>query len=224
MWARLAVVGLLLGACKSAAPAPSKAQTTAAPSVAQATNAAPPASEPGARHFGAAFTIAQSEPLGQAAARIAFWRGPDGPRPASQRGPRHAKPEPKDANGAGQGKGQVCGGEKPVDGCAGAVADDGGQNVRVRGTVTSVCLKAGCWLLLEDGATHARIFTREHKFFLPPDVVGKNAEVQGTMRVKTIAPAFAKHLAEDGGNDPARPADAPSQELMMTATGVWISG
>jgi hypothetical protein len=210
---RYLFLAIVCAACNSSS-APTPTKTESAPTAsAQSTGAPEAKSDANGRHFGAAFSIAASEPLSQVAARI-------------------GKPEAKDGKtgdkGAQKGAEHSCGGEgksdKVLEGCGAAVSDESGQKVRVRGTVASVCQKAGCWLVLEDGTTQVRIFTREHQFFLPKDVVGKQADVEGTLRTKTLSSAFAKHLAEDGGKDPSKVPDAPQQELMMTATGVAISG
>ncbi len=195
----------VLGACNSPAPAPTKA-ADAPPAL------APAKAEP--RQFGAAFTLGAAEPLAQAIARVAQ----DG---ATAKGEEHACDGDKAKSG----------GDKPVESCGAANADAQGPKVRVKGTVASVCQKAGCWMVLQDGVTEARIFMREHRFFLPKDIAGKSAEVEGTLRAKTVSPQFAKHLAADAAGTPRTPGAGKSppegageqKEYMMSATAVAIS-
>jgi hypothetical protein len=111
--------------------------------------------------------------------------------------------------------------QKPADSCGAVNGDDGGKKVRVRGTVTSVCQKAGCWMMLQDGATEARIFTREHGFVLPKDIAGKTAEAEGILQARKLSPGFAKHLAEDAGKE--APKDAKPEagnSYVMSASAV----
>ena len=112
--------------------------------------------------------------------------------------------------------------ETAVESCGEITADEGGELVRVSGTVHSVCKKAGCWMVLQDGDKKVRIFTKEHGFFLPKDTAaGRSAEVEGTLRAKTLSKKFAQHLAEDNGDDTAT-VTGPTQEYLMTATAITL--
>ena len=199
---------VLLSACNSQ-PAPTPAQEPTPPT---GTQVAP--SDSG-KQYGATFTLPTVEALAAAVARL------DG---------KGAVPPAEGASAASAE--HSCGGThaksdaaskdpKVVDSCGAAVVDEDGQTVRVSGTVAAVCQKAGCWMTLQDGTAEARIFTREHKFFMPKDIVGKRAEVEGKLRSKTVSAAFAKHLAEDGGKDPAK-VEGPQRESLVTAIGVRV--
>ena len=216
------LVALLLSACNPSAPAPTK--TADAPPA--STQATPAKAEP--RQFGAAFTLTSGEPLAAAIARV---------------GAPAADAKAKDEHTCGDGEKAAEGAKdaaKSVESCSGATGsagtprtpgDEAGQKVRVKGNVASVCQRAGCWMVLQDGSSEARIFTREHRFFLPKDIVGKTAEVEGTLRAETLSPKFAKHLAADAAGTPRTPGsgkdpgkgDAPQKEYLMTATAVVIT-
>ncbi len=58
-----------------------------------------------------------------------------------------------------------------------------GKVVRVEGTIGKVCEKRGCWMDLRDGETTVRIPMAGHRFFLPQDVIGHEAVVQGTVQL-----------------------------------------
>lgn len=204
----VALVALV--ACNSQ-PAPNPAQEPASPTTA----AAQPADASG-KQFGAAFTLAGVEPLSAAIARA----GKDA-RPKEQVG---ASPSAAGEHSCGGHGTKLEANDKlanEVDSCGSAVVQDDGEVVRVSGTVSAVCQKAGCWMTLQDGTNEARIFTREHKFFMPKDIAGKRAEVEGKLRAKTMSAGFAKHLAEDGGKDPSK-VEGPQREFLVTATAVRI--
>jgi hypothetical protein len=95
------------------------------------------------------------------------------------------------------------------------------ETVQVSGTVDSVCQKAGCWMVLKDGETTARIFTKGHGFFLPKDIAGQKALVEGEIKAKTISEKFAKHLEQDNGGDPDK-VKGDQRELVMDATTVKL--
>jgi hypothetical protein len=203
----LATALVFLAACNSQPP-PTPAQEPTP----QAGQEAPKA-EAG-KQYGAAFTVAATEALASAVARLDKG-GASAAAGASSAAAEHSC-------GSSAAKFDAASKEpKVVDSCGSAVVDDDGQVVRVTGTVAAVCQKAGCWMTLQDGAAEARIFTREHKFFMPKDIVGKRAEVEGKLRSKTVTAAFAKHLAEDGGKDPSR-VEGPQREYLVTATGVRV--
>lgn len=95
--------------------------------------------------------------------------------------------------------------------------------VQVSGTVDSVCQKAGCWMVLKDGDVTARIFTKAAGFFLPKDIAGKKAVVEGKLESRTMSERFAKHLEQDKGGDPSK-IQGQQRELVMDATGVKVVG
>lgn len=71
---------------------------------------------------------------------------------------------------------------------------------KFQGRITSVCQNRGCWLVLAEGGHHARVFSG-HRFFLPKDTTG-HAIVHGRLSERTLSEEFARHLAEDAGQDP----------------------
>ncbi len=104
-----------------------------------------------------------------------------------------------------------------------AASHGGGKarTVRVNGTVASVCQKSGCWMVLQDGDTRARVFTKQKKFFLPITIAGKKASVEGKLQAHTISEKLAKHLESDRGGDPSQ-VKGPSDELVIYATAVEL--
>ncbi len=220
-------IALSLAACNSM-ETPTRTGDTTPPAPSTASSVSANAQAPAApKHYGAAFSLDKSEPLTAAVSRVGAPKGGVGKGDGAHAcGEGHGAPLAGTATAgtatagtAKAGNGKATEGE--LASCAGAVADDSGAKVRVSGTVSAVCQKAGCWLTLVDGDQEARIFTKEHGFFLPKDIAGRKAEVEGTLRAKVLTEGFAKHLAEDGGKDPSK-VTGPLTEYMMTATAVAL--
>lgn len=98
--------------------------------------------------------------------------------------------------------------------------------VRVRGVINSVCQKRGCWMILQDGGHDVRIRFRDYAFFVPLDVAGREAVVEGTAEVKVTTEAMRRHYAEDAGKPPAEVAKIVGDEtsLLLLADAVEILG
>ncbi|MFO0749565.1 MAG: DUF4920 domain-containing protein [Myxococcota bacterium] len=95
--------------------------------------------------------------------------------------------------------------------------------VRISGTVDQVCQKRGCWMVVRDGDVEARVIMKDHAFAIPFDSKGLKATVEGTLKVKVYTEAQAKHLAEDGAQDPAK-VSGEKKEFLVTATTVQLGG
>ena len=86
------------------------------------------------------------------------------------------------------------------------------QSVQVKGEVTEVCEKAGCWMKLVDRASGKaiRIKVRDGEIVFPPEAIGKTAIAEGKFQkielTKEQAVAQQKHEAEENG----RPFDPKS--------------
>lgn len=90
-------------------------------------------------------------------------------------------------------------------------ADFAGKTVQVKGSVTEVCEKMGCWMKLVDPATKAsvRIKVKDGEIVFPKGSVGKTAVAEGKFTrlemTKEQAIAQARHEAEENKKkfDPA---------------------
>lgn len=86
-----------------------------------------------------------------------------------------------------------------------------GKKVQVKGRVTEVCQKAGCWMNIVDDATGKmiRIKVKDGEIVFPKESSGKQAVAEGVFAkiemTKEQAIAQAKHEAEEQGRtfDPA---------------------
>ena len=78
-----------------------------------------------------------------------------------------------------------------------------GKVVQVRGKVTEVCDRMGCWMQLVDGEQALRVKVNDGDIVFPKTSVGKTAVAEGTLRklelTREQAVARAKHEAEERG-------------------------
>ena len=95
--------------------------------------------------------------------------------------------------------------------------------VKVTGTIDKVCKKKGCWIVLKDGETQARVLMKNYGFTVPLDCDGKQAAVEGTIKTRVFTEGQVKHLAEDGGEDPTK-VSGTRTEFVITASGIRIQG
>lgn len=93
--------------------------------------------------------------------------------------------------------------------------------VLISGEVEAVCQKKGCWMVVKDGALSARVLMKDHGFSVPMDCRGKKVQIEGTLASRTFTEAQVKHLAKDGGKDPAE-VSGDRTEHVLTATGISI--
>ncbi|MCG8587799.1 MAG: DUF4920 domain-containing protein [Proteobacteria bacterium] len=97
-----------------------------------------------------------------------------------------------------------------------------GRSVLVRGRVSDVCQKKGCWTILRDGEAHVRVRFEDYGFFLPKDSLGSDAWAQGVVSVVTLSEDEARHYeAESRGGDPDR-IQGPQRRVHFTASGVRL--
>jgi Domain of unknown function (DUF4920) len=99
------------------------------------------------------------------------------------------------------------------------------KHVRVKGEVTSVCKQMGCWLVVGDGKTRIRVFTKGHSFFVPKDCEGRTAVLEGTFSLTEESVAFRRHLLEDEGRfEEAKEITEPNKNaLKLDAEGVALA-
>jgi len=103
----------------------------------------------------------------------------------------------------------------------------GERDVVLKGTIHEVCLKMGCWIVLED-ESGARIFvrTRNHVWFVPRNAAGHAVVARGDMVRRNVSVALLQHFAEDAGRTPEEIAaiTEPETRLEMIADAIWIEG
>jgi len=92
-----------------------------------------------------------------------------------------------------------------------------GQVVQTEGVISQVCQRMGCWMELRESESGQaiRVPMAGHSFFLPRDVAGRRATVQGTVEVRELSPAAQEHLRSEG-------AQVADQTLGIAATAVLV--
>ncbi len=92
-----------------------------------------------------------------------------------------------------------------------------GQVVKTEGVIAQVCQRMGCWMELAaaEGERAVRVPMAGHSFFLPKDVAGRRATVEGTFEVAELDESAREHLREEG-------AQAADSALAITATAVIV--
>jgi hypothetical protein len=91
------------------------------------------------------------------------------------------------------------------------------QVVRTEGTIARVCQAMGCWMELQASAAEpaVRVPMAGHAFFLPKDVAGRHATIEGRVALQELTPEVRAHLASEG-------AVAVASALSIAATTVVI--
>ncbi len=92
--------------------------------------------------------------------------------------------------------------------------------VKVEGTVDSVCSKSGCWFVVQDGEQTIRITSKGYKFFVPSDVKGHKATIEGELAIKELSQEEAQHFEDDKNGDKAKKVEGPKKELSIAAVGL----
>lgn len=99
------------------------------------------------------------------------------------------------------------------------------DNIKVSGEVSEVCQAEGCWLAIKmpDGSS-MRVTFNDHTFFVPKDIAGKTAVIEGVAFIETTSVEDQRHYAEDEGKSEEEIAaiSQPKKELVFDAHGVMI--
>ena len=95
---------------------------------------------------------------------------------------------------------------------------------KLEGTVSEVCVKAGCWLKVAAGEQGEIFISTDHKFFVPKDIVGKTVVVDGHAYKTEMSVEELRHYAEDEGQTPEQIAEItePENSYTLLARGVVI--
>jgi hypothetical protein len=102
----------------------------------------------------------------------------------------------------------------------------GESGIIVRGEITEVCAKKGCWMKLVEGDDEVFVKFKDYGFFVPRNAAGHRALLHGEA-IKQITPVDElRHYAEDAGASPEAIAaiTEPKTEITFMADGVRIAG
>ena len=104
-----------------------------------------------------------------------------------------------------------------------------GKYVRVSGTVSKVCERKGCWLQMNDPAASDK--TLFVKFtcpvdgrLIPAEALGKPVVVEGTLQVKEISEADARHIKEESGasKEEVERIKGPQKQITFASPGAQV--
>ena len=99
------------------------------------------------------------------------------------------------------------------------------DNVSVKGKVTEVCEKKGCWLTVET-ENNEKFFVKmkDYAFFVPTALKGKTVVMEGSAETKVISVDEQKHYAEDAKKPQTEISQItqPKEEIRFVASGIKV--
>lgn len=99
------------------------------------------------------------------------------------------------------------------------------ENIAVKGEVTGVCPKRGCWITLktENGASFF-VKMKDYAFFVPVALKGKNVVLEGNAESKITSVDELKHYAKDAKKSKSEidAITAPKEEIRFLASGIKV--
>ena len=100
------------------------------------------------------------------------------------------------------------------------------EKVKIAGTVEEVCQAKGCWMTMQlADDSDMRVRFKDYGFFVPKDIAGKTAIVEGKAFLDTVSVEDLRHYAVDGGmteEEAAEKYTEPEVAINFEATGVII--
>jgi hypothetical protein len=76
---------------------------------------------------------------------------------------------------------------------------DADDMLKIEGQITEVCQAKGCWMILVDGDTYARVTFEDYGFFVPMETSMQRSVVYGTLTEHVLSGEQAEHYAQDAG-------------------------
>ncbi|MBF4506860.1 DUF4920 domain-containing protein [Flavobacterium sp. JLP] len=99
------------------------------------------------------------------------------------------------------------------------------ENIAVKGMVTDVCEKRGCWLTIktEDGSPFF-VKMKDYAFFVPTALKGKNVVLEGNAEKKITSVEELQHYAKDAKKTKAEidSITSPKEEIRFLANGIKV--
>ena len=99
-----------------------------------------------------------------------------------------------------------------------------GTPVLVRGRITDVCQRKGCWTVITDDSVSVRVRFHDYGFFLPKDSTSRTAMVEGLVKTERLTEKSARHYASESASnaEESSPIEGDRQVVGFTATGVRL--
>lgn len=96
------------------------------------------------------------------------------------------------------------------------------QFVKIQGQITEVCQAKGCWMILVDGDTYARVTFEDYGFFVPIETSMQQSLVYGILSESVLSGADAEHYAQDAGSQSTLALEAEIKEYSIVARAVQL--
>lgn len=96
---------------------------------------------------------------------------------------------------------------------------------KIKGKVTDVCLKKGCWMKIKkDNGEKVMVTFKDYGFFMPANIVDKEVVIDGVADVKDMSVKQQKHYAADAHMNKAdiEKIKEPKREMQVVANGVLV--
>ena len=86
------------------------------------------------------------------------------------------------------------------------------EPVLVRGRISEVCQRKGCWTILVDGDASIRVRFKNYGFFLPTDSSGRTAYVEGVVKIEMLSEKQARHYASESEASESEASESEASE------------
>ncbi len=103
-----------------------------------------------------------------------------------------------------------------------SLGDTRQATVKVMGEVTEVCQAKGCWMILVDGDSYARITFKDYGFFVPIETSMQRTVVYGVLSEHVLSGEQAEHYAQDAGARSTLEMHGEVREYSLVASAVQL--
>lgn len=98
-------------------------------------------------------------------------------------------------------------------------------NIAIKGVVTDVCSKRGCWVTLKtDNGSSFFVKMKDYAFFVPSALKGKNVVLEGSAEREVTSVDELKHYAKDAkkAQSEIEAIVLPKEEIRFLAKGIKV--
>jgi len=103
-----------------------------------------------------------------------------------------------------------------------SMGDADTATVKIMGRVTEVCQAKGCWMILVDGDTYARVTFKDYGFFVPIETSMQRTVVYGVLSEHVLSGEQAAHYAQDAGAQSTLELEGEVKEYSLVASAVEL--
>ena len=96
------------------------------------------------------------------------------------------------------------------------------QFIKIEGQITEVCQAKGCWMILVEGDTYARVTFEDYGFFVPTETSMQRSVIYGKLSERTLSGQQAEHFAQDAGSQSKIKLEGEIREYSILARGVQL--